>query len=112
MIRAFKSLIVLVVLVAAIPVAFAQQALVDAKVSGAVGERPDGLVAMVGETSDPSIQALIQSVNTQRLSEYQKIATDTDAPLEAVQARAGRQIIQNLPKGQYFMDAAGRWRKK
>lgn len=112
MIRAFKSLILLVALVAAIPVALAQQALVDAKLSGAVGERPDGLVAVVEATSDPTIQALVQSVNAQRLAEYEKIAIDTGAPVAAVQARAGRQIIQSLPKGQYFMDAAGRWRQK
>ncbi|GEQ97896.1 hypothetical protein JCM17844_15330 [Iodidimonas gelatinilytica] len=46
------------------------------------------------------------------MAEYRKIAADTSAPLAAVQARAGRQIIQSLPKGQYFKDAAGRWRKK
>lgn len=112
MIRAFKSLILLVALVAFVPMALAQQALVDAKAQGDVGERPDGLVAMVETTSNPAIEDLVQSVNLQRLEEYKKIASETDAPLAAVQARAGRQIIQSLPKGQYFMDAAGRWRKK
>lgn len=112
MMRAFKSLILLMALIAVIPVAFAQQALVDAKVRGDVGERPDGLVAAVVASPDSAIKALVKEVNTQRLAEYRKIATDTSAPLEAVQARAGRQIIQSLPKGQYFMDAAGRWRKK
>jgi len=46
------------------------------------------------------------------MAEYRHIAQDTEAPLEAVQARAGRQIIQRLPSGHYFMDAAGRWRQK
>jgi hypothetical protein len=46
------------------------------------------------------------------MAEYRQIATDTDSPIEAVQARAGRQIIERLPAGHYFMDAAGRWRQK
>ncbi|MHA7836698.1 MAG: hypothetical protein ACX98W_04480 [bacterium] len=30
----------------------------------------------------------------------------------SVEARAGKQIIARLPEGQFFMDAAGRWRNK
>lgn len=91
--------------------ALAQDDLAAAKTAGLVGERPDGLVAIVmGGT--PELEALVSRVNEQRLAEYQQIAADTEAPLEAVQARAGRQIIERLPSGQYFMDASGRWRQK
>jgi len=92
--------------------ALAQQGLVNAKQQGLVGERPDGLVAAVVDNPAQSIRALIDEVNAERMSEYRQIASDTDAPLEAVQARAGRQIIERLPAGQYFMDASGRWRQK
>ena len=92
-------------------VALAQSDLASAKSQGVVGERPDGLVAVVGN-STAQLEALVAQVNEERMTEYRQIAEETDAPLEAVQARAGRQIIERLPSGQYFMDAAGRWRQK
>lgn len=92
--------------------ALAQESLVNAKAEGLVGERPDGLVAIVTDSPPPALRELVDEVNGQRMNEYRQIANDTDAPLEAVQARAGRQIIERLPAGQYFMDAAGRWRQK
>jgi len=91
--------------------AVAQQGLVGAKQQGLVGERPDGLVAVVADAT-PAVRALVEEVNAERMAEYREIAADTDSPLQAVQARAGRQIIERLPAGQYFMDAAGRWRQK
>lgn len=39
------------------------------------------------------------------------LTTDTDSPIEAVQAYAGRQFIERLPTGPYFMAAAGRSRR-
>lgn len=98
-------------LLAASALALAQDGLANAKAQGLIGERPDGLVALVANGT-PELQALVARVNEQRLAEYRQIATDTAAPLEAVQARAGRQIIDRLAEGQFFMDAAGRWRKK
>lgn len=91
--------------------ALAQGDLAGAKAQGEIGERPDGLVAVVASSS-PALDAIVAEVNAERMAEYRQIAEDTDVPLEAVQARAGRQIIERLPAGQYFMDAAGRWRQK
>ena len=92
--------------------ALAQQGLVSAKQQGLIGERPDGLVAAVSNDASAAVRSLVSEVNAERLAEYREIAADTDSPLAAVQARAGRQIIERLPAGQYFMDAAGRWRQK
>ena len=92
--------------------ALAQQDLVDAKQQGLVGERPDGLVAVVADSPPDAIRELVERVNAQRMTEYQQIATATEAPIEAVQARAAQQIIDRLPAGQYFMDASGQWRQK
>lgn len=107
-----KKILVALTLVAMSTFALAQDGLVSAKAEGLVGERPDGLVAIVADNPSSSIRQLVDQVNAQRMDEYRQIANETDAPLEAVQARAGRQIIQRLPGGQYFMDAAGRWRQK
>lgn len=92
--------------------AFAQQGLISAKQAGQIGERPDGLVAAVADSPSPAIRQLVEAVNAERMTEYRQIANDTASPIQAVQARAGRQIIERLPAGQYFMDAAGRWRQK
>ncbi|MBB4211645.1 hypothetical protein EV659_10548 [Rhodothalassium salexigens DSM 2132] len=89
-----------------------QSQLAQAKAQGQVGEKPDGLVGAVSSNPSPAIQRLVDTINQQRLAEYRRIAADTNTPLSAVQARAGRQLIASLPKGQYFQDAAGRWRKK
>jgi uncharacterized protein len=107
-----KQLFFALLLVTASALAFAQEGLVSAKAEGLVGERPDGLIAIVVDNPPAAVRQLVEQVNAQRMSEYRQIASETDAPLEAVQARAGRQIIDRLPSGQYFMDAAGRWRQK
>jgi len=111
MLRMLKILLVALVAGFALPAA-AQQSLVDAKAAGQVGERADGLVGIVSGSPTPALQSLVDQVNAQRLAEYKKVAEQTKAPLEAVQARAGRQLIDRLGAGEYFTDAAGRWRKK
>lgn len=95
-----------------VPAALAQQDLAAAREAGEVGERPDGLVAIRAADPSPALTRMVEEINAERLEEYRRIAENTEAPLEAVQARAGRQIIERLPEGQYFMDAAGRWRRK
>jgi len=111
--NAVKPLLVFLLLLAAIPLALAQPpSLSEAKAEGLVGERMDGLVGVVAEDPSRAVQDLVERVNAQRMEEYRGIAEETNASLEAVRARAARQLIQNLPEGQYFRDAAGRWRQK
>ncbi|EAR20633.1 YdbL family protein [Nitrococcus mobilis] len=110
--RVLKILLLGIAVIAAAPAALAQPSLAEAKTQGLVGERLDGLTGIVTGEPSPAIRQLVERVNEQRLAEYRRVAQETDAPLPAVQARAGRQIIQRLPKGQYFMDAAGRWRQR
>lgn len=112
MIMAFTRRVWVVLTLLAVSLAVhAQNDLASAKAQGQIGERPDGLVAIVADGS-PALESLVAQVNAERMAEYRQIAEETDAPLEAVQARAGRQIIERLPAGQYFQDAAGRWRQK
>ncbi|MCO6439738.1 MAG: YdbL family protein [Nitrococcus mobilis] len=110
--RVLKILLLSIAMIAAPPAVLAQPSLAEAKAQGLVGERPDGLTGVVVGNPSPAIRQLVEQVNEQRLAEYRRVAQETDAPLRAVQARAGRQIIQRLPRGQYFMDAAGRWRQR
>jgi len=83
-----------------------------AKEQGLVGERPDGLVAAVPGNPSEAVRGLVERVNRERRARYEEVAQKTGTSLEAVQARAGKQIISRLPEGQYFMDAAGDWRQR
>lgn len=95
------------------PFASAQSlSLEQAQDQGLVGERPDGLVAPVADDPSQEVRRLVTRINDKRMAEYRKVASDTNASLKAVQARAGRQIISRLSKGEYFTDAAGNWRRK
>lgn len=110
----FKSALVVLIcsLFAMAPVMVQAQSITALQQSGQVGERPDGLAGIVVASPSPDVVKAVDAVNQQRLAEYQKIAAQTNAPLAAVQARAGAQIIARLPAGSYYMDAAGRWSQK
>lgn len=90
----------------------AAQSLGDLKAQGMIGERPDGLVGLVGGNASANAQAIIAQVNRERMANYQRIAQETSAPIDAVQARAGAQLTAATPPGQFVMNAAGQWMKK
>jgi uncharacterized protein YdbL (DUF1318 family) len=103
------------VLAATLPLAAtnaAAQSLGDWKTQGVIGERPDGLVGIVGGNAPAGAQAVVSQVNRERMANYQRIAQETNAPIDAVQARAGAQLTSATPPGQYIMNAAGQWMKK
>ena len=91
-------------------IALAQDGLAGAKAQGLIGERPDGLVALVA-SGTPELQAMVARVNAQRVG----ISRDRVRHRRAARSRTGAgrpAIIERLPQGQYFMDASGRWRQK
>lgn len=81
------------------------------KAAGVVGERPDGLVALV-TPAEPPVQELVDTVNARRLAEYQEIARRNGTPVEAVQAIVGEKLVAQSPPGTWVMDAQGNWRVK
>ncbi|WP_255448444.1 YdbL family protein [Telmatospirillum sp. J64-1] len=82
-----------------------------AKAQGLVGERPDGMVGIVGQ-STPQLRSLVEQVNSQRLERYRDIAAKQGVPAAQVQAITGDRLIQNAPAGSYVMDASGKWIRK
>lgn len=105
----------LILLALFMPVALAVPAYADdlasAKAAGQVGERPDGMLGIVG-ASTPALEALVKDVNSRRLDVFKGIATKNGQSLAAVQAVSGEEFIKRTPAGQYIMDAAGKWVKK
>jgi uncharacterized protein YdbL (DUF1318 family) len=81
-----------------------------AKQDGLVGERPDGLIGAVSGSAE--VDALVNSVNAQRMAKYNQIAQKNGTPVAQVQAVAGQSLIAKTPPGQYIMNSAGGWQKK
>lgn len=88
------------------------QSLGDFKTQGVIGERPDGLVGIVAANAPANARSVAEQVNRERMANYQRIAQETNAPIDAVQARAGAQLTAATPAGQFVMNAAGQWMKK
>ncbi|MDQ6989945.1 MAG: YdbL family protein [Mariprofundaceae bacterium] len=82
----------------------------EAKSSGAVGERGNGYIGIVAQSS-PAIQALVKKVNQQRKSKYQNIAKSNNTTLKSIETLAGKKTLQKTPSGQ-FIQKSGRWLKK
>lgn len=82
----------------------------EAKAAGQVGEMPNGYIGVV--QSGPGVQELVESVNVRRRARYQEIADNEDAPLAAVEQRAGIRLIERAAVGEFIMNASGAWVRK
>ncbi|HET8726052.1 MAG TPA: YdbL family protein [Alphaproteobacteria bacterium] len=99
-----------VTMVSLTPRLAAAQTLDQAKASGLVGEMPNGYVGAV--QAGGSVRALVDSVNAQRRERYQEVAASNGVPLAVVEQRAGTQLIERTPRGQFVMNASGQWVRK
>lgn len=82
----------------------------DAKNQGLVGETLNGYLAPVGSVT-PEISALVNTVNSQRKAEYQRIAQQNKIAVKDVEALAGKKAIEKSPAGHY-VNITGQWQKK
>ncbi len=107
--RLFLVLVLALTPVAALPAHAIE--LDTAKAQGLVGEKPDGLLGIVGAPTG-ELQALVSDVNTRRMAVFRDIAAKNGQGLAAVQAVSGDEFISRTPRGQYVMDSTGHWTKK
>jgi uncharacterized protein YdbL (DUF1318 family) len=105
--RFLLSLFLLLPLLCVTP-AYAADALDTAKAAGQVGERPDGMLGIVG-ASTPALEALVQDINARRLEVFKGIAAKNGQSLAAVQAVSGEEFMSRTPAGQYIMSGSGAW---
>lgn len=75
--------------------------LAEAKARGLVGEKPDGLLIAVKNSA--SISALVTSINSKRMEKYQGLAKKHGVSVLAIQRQAGKKLIENMSKGQYYV---------
>ena len=105
----FFSLLAACFLLASFPAS--AQGLGEAKSQGLLGERPDGYLGAVKSVPGP-VRDLMDSVNSQRRSNYDDIARRQGTSRSAVESVAGDKLQSLTPSGQYIMDSSGSWRKK
>lgn len=82
----------------------------QAKAQGLVGEQSDGYLGAIRRS--PEVNALIASINAQRRAKYLEIAARNGAPLDVVEALAGKTAIDKTAAGRYIRMPGGQWLKK
>jgi uncharacterized protein YdbL (DUF1318 family) len=82
----------------------------EARAKGLVGERSDGYIAAISNTSDAT--ALVASINAQRKAEYKRIASGNGQSVDVVEKLAAGKIYENAEAGTLFMNPQGQWVKK
>lgn len=82
----------------------------SAKDQGLIGERPDGMVGAVQASAE--VNAIVASINAQRLDVYKKIAAKNNMSIDKVAILAGEKALQKTPSGQFILNGAGQWVKK
>lgn len=87
-------------------------ALADAKATGLVGERMDGYLGVVDPAAPADVRAMVTDINAKRRAKYQAVAGAQSISLKAVEAIAGKKLIERARPGEYVMDASGQWRRK
>lgn len=87
------------------------QSLDALRASGAVGERYDGY-AVVREPNAAGAKSVVDSVNQKRRAIYEERAAAEGVSVEAVGKVYAKQIVQQAPRGTWFLDESGKWRQK
>ena len=86
--------------------------LADARAAGQVGERLDGYVGIVVSNPSAELRKLVDDINARRKAEYRAIAARNGTSVGPVGKLAAKQLIEKAPRGHYYQDASGSWRKK
>lgn len=82
----------------------------QAKAQGLVGETPSGYLGAV--KSGGEVNTLVNSINSQRKAEYDRIAKQNGQPRSVVESLAAKKAYEMTPAGQFLQSADGSWKKK
>jgi len=83
----------------------------QAKSAGYVGEQMNGFLGLVKSDAPADVKALVQSINAQRLAEYERIASKNGVPATEVAKLTAQKVIGQTPVGQYYETASG-WKQR
>jgi hypothetical protein len=96
-------------LLTTLPVAGAD--LAQAKSAGLIGEQMDGFLGVVDPNAPADVKAMVQSINAQRLAEYQRIAAKNGVSTTDVAKLTAQKVIGQAVSGQYVQTPSG-WQKR
>ena len=83
-----------------------------AKAEGLVGEANTGFIAAVQTPASAEVRALIADVNSKRKAQFDSAARKTNTSTAQVANRFYELAVQKTASGNFYQDAAGRWKKK
>jgi uncharacterized protein YdbL (DUF1318 family) len=78
--------------------------LAQAKASGLVGEKPDGLLGLVKADVPADVVAMVKDINARRRAEYEKIAKETGTSPDAVGAVTFEKLFKSGKPGYYLVN--------
>lgn len=107
--RAFLASLLLALTVPALPAA--ADVLDKLRATGAVGERFDGLLELRDATASDAA-AKVKEINAKRQKIYAKRAAQDGATPEQVGAIYAEEIMEQAPKGTWFLGSNGKWTRK
>lgn len=81
----------------------------EAKQNGWLGERPDGYLGVVTESTDKEVLDLMKDINQKRREIYKTIADKNGTELSTVEALAGEKALKQTPSGQYILLPSEEW---
>ena len=79
-----------------------------ARASGAIGEKPDGYLGIVGEPT-PDLQRLVDDINIKRKAVYARKAQENSVTIQAFAITAGCQAIARTVPGEKYQAPDGTW---
>jgi len=82
------------------------------RASGAVGERYDGYAVVRAKPTDPSMAALVESVNAKRRAIYEERAKKQGVPVQEVGKVYAQEIAPKTPSGTWLLGEDGKWTQK
>ncbi len=82
-----------------------------ARVSGQVGEKPDGYLGFV-VTPSPQLRALIEDLNLRRRSVYTERATSAGSTVEQMAFTTGCNLIAQSVAGEKYMAPDSSWQTR
>ncbi|QSA97210.1 YdbL family protein [Methylococcus sp. EFPC2] len=83
----------------------------QAKAQGWVGEQLDGYLGLVNANAPPDVKSLVDSINSQRHAEYERIARKNGVSPSEVGRLTAQKVIGQTPAGQYVQTPSG-WSKR
>lgn len=85
--------------------------LAQVKAAGLVGELMNGLLGLVNPDATDDVKALVNSINAQRLAEYQRIAAKNGVPPDEVARLTAQKVIRQAAPGHFVQTPSG-WQKR